>query len=421
MNKTVIMIGLHFPPAAMSSGHLRLLGFAKYLSENGWDPVVLSATRSAYEQIDAANTVAIPRTCRVHRALALDTRRHLGLFGRYPSLLAQPDRWASWWPSAVMLGLRLIKHYRAQAIWSTYPIMTAHCVAHTLNRLTGIPWIADFRDPVSVAVARSDPGTIRSQTRWEARVVERATCSVFTAPGALRLYAERYPEVQADGRFEVIGNGYDEAAFGDLPSAGPRSVDRPLVLLHSGFLYPEGRNPTAFFAALARLRDAGSIHDVDLKVVLRAAGSEVAYARELRRLRLEGMVVLAPPVSNHEALVEQASADGLLLFQGAEYDRQIPAKLYEYLRIGRPIFALVGEQGDTAALLRESGGATLVALDDVDAITARLADFIDALRAGNAPRVQPEVAKQYSRSAGAAALAGLLDRVVGHGMEPIQA
>lgn len=417
MNKSVIMIGLHFPPSALSSGHLRLLAFAKYLPTRGWDPVILSATRCAYARLDPASVGSIPDTCRVYRALALDSRRHLGLFGKYPSFLAQPDRWASWWPGAVALGLRLIKRYRAQAIWSTYPVMTAHCVAHTLNRLTGIPWIADFRDPVVVATAHNDARTIRSQIRWEERVVRHAACSVFTAPGAMRLYADRYPRIHAERRFEVIGNGYDEAAFTALPAATPRPPGRPLVLLHSGVLYPEGRDPVPFFTALARLRDMGVMCGDDLKVVLRASGSEATYARELRRLGLENIVVLEPPVSNREALAEQAEADGLLLFQGARYDRQIPAKLYEYMRTGRPIFALVGERGDTAAVLQDSGGAELAPLDDVDAIAARLPGFIAALRAGKGPQVRPGAVAQYSRQAGTASLAGLLDRVAVSGME----
>ncbi len=421
MNKTVLMIGLHFPPSALSTGHLRLLAFAKHLPARGWDPVVLCASRCAYEHTDPASIGSIPDACKVHRAWALDSRRHLGLFGKYPSFLAQPDRWASWWPSAVALGVRLIKRYRVQAIWSTYPVMTAHCVAHTLNRLTAIPWIADFRDPVAVATAHNDARTIRSQARWEERVVERAACSVFTAPGAMRLYAERYPPVQAEGRFEVIGNGYNESAFSALPARTSRPTGRPLVLVHSGALYREGRDPVPFFTALARLHADGTIRSGDLKVVLRASGSEQAYARELQRLGLDGIVVLAPRIPAQDALAEQADADGLLLFQGTEYDRQIPAKLYEYLRIGRPIFALVGERGDTAALLRHSGGAELVALKDVEAITTRLSGFITALRAGSAPHARPEAVARYSREAGAASLAKLLDRVTGPRMEPAQA
>lgn len=406
------MAGFHFPPSTLRSGHLRLLAFARYLPEFGWDPVVLSATKSAYPYIDPDSVLAIPEGCRVHRAVALDARRHFGLSGRYPSMLAQPDRWSSWWPGAVLLGLWLIRRYRAQAIWSTYPIMTSHWVAYTLNRLTGLPWIADFRDPVAASVAGMDPMTVRSQTRWERRIVSRAARSVFTTTGAMQWSAERYPEAGKQGRFVTIGNGYDEAAFADLPPSR-LTPGKPLVLLHSGLLYPEGRNPVPFFNALASLRASEKFDGTSLKVILRASGSEPKYAEELHRLGIEDLVTLAPPISNKDALVEQAEADGLLLFQGTNFDRQIPAKVYEYLRIGRPIFALVGQRGDTATLLRETGGAELVPLDDVSAIEAHLSGFIGRLRAGQAPRVSPEVAAKYSRREGAASLAGLFDQVVG--------
>lgn len=410
MNKGVLFTGFHFPPSALSSGHLRLLAFAKYLPEFGWDPVVLSATRGAYPQVDPASVRSIPEACRIHRALALDAKRHLGLFGKYPAFLAQPDRWASWWPGAVLLGLHLIRRYRAQAIWSTYPIMTSHCIAYTLNRLTGIPWIADFRDPVSNSVAGMDPMTVRSQMRWERRVISRAVRSVFTTQGAMQSCAERHPDVCREGRFSVIANGYDETAFANLPGAPPAWTGRPLVLVHSGLLYPDGRNPLPFFTAVANLKNAGVVSTDRLRIVLRASGSEARYARELRRLGLDEIVTLAPQISYEKALEEQAKADGLLLFQGSHYDRQIPVKAYEYLRIGRPIFALVGEGGETAALLRETGGAGLVPLDDVTAIEKQLEAFIVKVSNGRFPRPDEGVVRGYSRSRGAALLAGLLDR-----------
>jgi hypothetical protein len=227
----------------------------------------------------------------------------------------------------------------------------------------------------------------------------------------LRSYAEGYPEACRGGRLSVIANGYDEALFEDLPSPMEPTVGDPLVLLHSGVLYRDGRDPIPFLTALARLKANGSVGAGNLKVVLRASSSKAIYAGELQRLGIADLVDLAPRVSNREALSEQARADGLLLFQGKQYDRQIPAKVYEYLRIGRPVFALVGEEGETAALLRETGGAEQVALDDVDAIEARLAGFIAALRAGRAQRVRPEIAASYSRRAGTASLAGLLDDI----------
>jgi hypothetical protein len=412
MNQRVIMTGFHFPPSAISSGHLRLLAFAKYLPEFGWDPVVLSATKGAYEHIDPASIQSIPPGCSVHRAFALDARRHFGLYGRYPSLLAQPDRWSNWWPSAVSLGLWLIKRYRAQAIWSTFPIMTSHCVAYTLSRLTGIPWIADFRDPVATAVAHKNPMTVRTQMRWERRVVSQAARSVFTTPGAMQWCAERYPGVHRQHRLAVIENGYDEATFEGLPRPPP-IAGRPIVLLHSGLLYQDGRNPVPLFEALASLKASGRINADDLKVVLRASGCESSYAQEIERLNLGDIVTLAPPIPNRNALIEQAEADALLLFQGSKFNRQIPAKMYEYLRIGHPIFALVDPHGDTADVLRATAGAELVPLEDTAAIEARLAAFIVAVREGRAPTARRDVVARYSRKEGAHSLARLLQQVNG--------
>lgn len=404
------MTGFHFPPSAMSSGHLRLLAFAKYLPECGWDPVVLSATPGAYELIDPASVRSIPEACRVYRAFALDTKRHLAIMGKYPSVLALPDRWASWWPAAVWQGLRLIKRHRVQAIWSTFPIMTSHCVAYTLHRLTGIPWIADFRDPVASSNRGKSPMAIRSQKRWERRVLAHAARAVFTTPGAMQWCAEQYPEARHAGRLTVIANGYDDHAFTHLGSPPPRA-GRPLVLLHSGLLYPDGRSPVPFLNALARLRGAGRVTDRTLRIVLRASGSEAAYAHEIERLGLGDMVTLAPPIGNHEALREQAAADGLLLFQGSRFDLQIPAKVYEYLRIGQPIFALVGPHGDTAGLLRESGGAEVVVADDVDAIALGLGRFLQALEEGTAATPDPGAVARYSRREGALQLGALLNQV----------
>ena len=410
MRNTVLMIAFHFPPAAMGSGHLRTLGFARYLPALGWDPIVLSARAPAYPRTAPMNDDSIPPGCLVHRAFALDAR-HLGLRGKYPGFLAQPDRWISWWPAAIWRGLQLIRRHRVRVIWSTYPIMSAHCIARTLSAITGLPWVADFRDPVASSISASNPYSVASQLRWERRVLRSAARIVFTTQGALDDYAERFPAASQEGRLTVIANGYEENAFSNLPAAPPPLRGRPLVLLHSGLLYAEGRNPVPFFEALARLKASGSVDAQNLKVVLRASGFESTYARAIQRLDLDDIVTLAPSVSYKDALAEQAEADALLLFQGSKFDRQIPAKLYEYLRIGRPIFALVGERGDTASFLRGISGAQLASPDDVSTIETHLIKFVDALHAGHALQSLPDVVGKYSRREGAVSLAKILDEL----------
>ncbi|MGH8233163.1 MAG: glycosyltransferase [Rhodanobacteraceae bacterium] len=403
------MIAFHLPPSTTSSGHLRPLGFAKYLPRFGWGPVALSACERVYTQVDPASVALIPEGCPVYRTFALDARRHLSIRGKYPAILAQPDRWASWWPTAVYHGLRIIRRHKVRAIWSTYPIMTAHCIAGTLSRLTGLPWIADFRDPVASPVAAHDKMTVSTRMRCERRILSRAAYSVFTTPGAMRSYAERYPKTYDEGRLKLIPNGFDDDDFAALEANKACPSRRPLHLVHGGVLYPSGRNPVPFFNALARLKDSGRLSAQEVRVTLRASGSERQYGTELHRLGLDDMVSLAPSVSYHAALAEQAQANALLLFQGSQFDQQIPAKVYEYLRIGRPIFALVGERGDTAALLRKTGGAHLVTSDSVPEIERNLMEFVHNVRSGQAPESDPKVAACYSRQSGARSLARLLD------------
>ena len=406
------MIAFHFPPAAIGSGHLRTLGFVRYLPNLGWEPTVLSANAAAFSRVDFENLGLIPEGSHVRRAFALDVRRHLSIRGKYPGFLAQPDRWSTWWAAGVLKGLRLIRSQRISAIWSTYPIMTAHCIAGTLSRVTGLPWIADFRDPVMSSVESGNPFSVSSQRRCERRVLARAKRVVFTTPGALRRYADCYPRIFQEGRMAIVPNGYDEAAFAELPVAADQVVHTPLRLVHSGILYPDGRDPRPFLSALANLRWMGALTEADVSIVLRASGSEAIYGEELKRWGLEQMVTLAPPISNREALLEQSRADALLLFQGSKFDHQIPAKVYEYLRIGRPILAFVGKGGDTECLLRETGGAQLVAPDDVAGIERTLVEFVRALREQRAPKAGNAIVQRYSRQQGAAMLVDLLDTVV---------
>jgi hypothetical protein len=65
------------------------------------------------------------------------------------------------------------------------------------------------------------------------------------------------------------------------------------------------------------------------------------------------VVLLAPALPYREALRETMDVDGLLVFQAANCNHQIPTKIYEYFRTRRPILALTDPSGDTAAALRE--------------------------------------------------------------------
>ena len=410
-DKRILMVAFHFPPQRGSSGVQRTLKFSRYLGGHGWQPVVLSAHPRAYEHKGDDQLRDIPQDIVVHRAFALDSSRHLAVKRRYLSLLALPDRWITWALGAVPAGLRLIREHRPALIWSTYPIATAHLIGLALHRLTGLPWVADLRDPMT-DVDYPTRRSVRAAYSWiEKQTVKRADRVVFTTPGALAAYRKRYPELPPE-RLVLIENGYDEENFSEaasLASVAAKEAGGPLVLVHSGIIYPAERDPTVFFEALAALLQEGRIGPETLQIRLRAAVHEDWLNGLIAQYGIASIVSLAPHVPYREALTEMLTADGLLVLQGSSCNCQIPAKIYEYLRARRPVLALTDATGDTATTLRQAGIDTIGPLDERDGIMASLMDFVTRIQNGSAPLPSDEVVRANSREARAARLAGLLD------------
>jgi len=408
MVKRVLMVAFHYPPCAGSSGVQRALKFSCYLPEEGWDPLVLTVNRGAYAKTSDQQLAEIPEDIVVKRSLCFDAARHLSVGGRYPGFLALPDRWSSWRFSGIRVGMRLIKRYRPQVIWSTFPIATAHLIAGELQARTGLPWVADFRDSMTEPGYPADPEKRKQFLAIERKACENAESVVFNAPGAIRMYAERYPEVPPN-RWVEIANGYDDATF---PEAIDASVDEgSITLLHSGIIYPSERDPTQFFDALAELRNEGVLDKSQLRVVLRATGHDGVLGPMIDTRSLDDMVHLEPPIDYSDALQEMLAASCLLLFQASNCNHQIPAKLYEYMRANKPVLGLTDPAGDTAGKMREVGLTCIARLDDKARIKAALVELVRDLRAGTAALPDAELVKGYSRREQTTRLAQLLDAV----------
>ncbi len=413
MNR-VLMIAYHFPPLAGSSGIQRSLRFVRHLPRFGWEPLVLSADLRAYERSSDDLLGDIPPGVVVRRAFALDTARHLAIGGRYVAAMARPDRWVSWKFAAVREGLRMIREFKPQAIWSTYPIATAHLIGAELQRRSGLPWLADFRDPMAQEGYPPDPLTWRSFLVIEEEALRLARFSTFTTPGAARTYRERYPA--SAERVRVLENGYDEESFAGAEMAGEaRQALNPgaITLLHSGIVYPAERDPAQFFAALGRLKAAGAILPGSLVVRFRAAVHDDLLQTLAARHGIGDLIELQPPVPYREALAEMLAADGLLVMQSAGCNEQIPAKIYEYLRAKRPILTLSDPEGDTAATLRQAGATDILRLDSADEISEALPGFLEAIRSGRAVLPSPQAVAEASREGRTAQLARLLDAASG--------
>jgi glycosyltransferase involved in cell wall biosynthesis len=412
MVKRVLMIAFHFPPLRGSSGIQRTLKFAQYLPQFGWQPVVISAHPRAYVNKGDDQLRDIPADVEVHRPFALDTSIHLAVKGRYPGFLALPDRWAAWALGAVPTGLRLIWKQRPAVIWSTYPIATAHLIGLCLHRLTGIPWIADLRDPMT-DVGHPSNAAMRRAYRWiEQQTIKHCTRAVCTTPGAIATYTRRFPHIPLS-RFALIENAFDEENFAEAERerGAPAAAGRPFTLVHSGVIYPSERDPVPLFEALAAMLADGRISAQRFQLRLRATGHDSYLGELIDKFGIGSIVTLAPHCAYREALQEMLGADGLLILQATNCNHQVPAKLYEYLRAGRPILALTDADGDTALTLRRAGVDTIAALDEKNAIISGLERFLALAAAGQAPVASAGTVRANSRLARSALLGSLLDDV----------
>ncbi len=411
----VLIIAFHFPPQAGSSGLLRSLKYCRYLPEFGWHPAVLTPHPRAYETIDEKSLKSIPKDVPVIRSFAMDTKKHMGVGGRYLRYLALPDRWVSWVFGGVPTGMRAVRKHKTDVLYSTFPIMSAAVIGLWLQRFTGLPWVLDLRDPMSQNDYPHDALVRGVWSIVERACMRRVSRVIFTAEATRRMYLERYPEFLKPEMCILISNGYDEADFRDLevPAIGPAPAGRRIRLVHSGLIYPVERDPRPMFNAVGRLKKMGRLTADRVQIVFRAPGSEDLYRKLLAERDIEDLITLEPHVPYRQALKECAEADGLLLFQAADCDMQIPAKAYEYLRIGKPILALTTHTGDTAALLCDAGGATIVNIASEDEIYEGLSSFVDALRVGTHPVPDKDKIQRYTREAQAGQLARVLDGLAG--------
>lgn len=411
--RTALLIAFQFPPMRGSSAIQRTLRFAQHLPKFGWTPIVLTATPGAYESVSAgadSDTGAIE----VHRARAFDAARHLSLFGRYPRSLAIPDRWVTWKYSAVPTALRLIREQRIDVVWTTFPIATAHEIGLAVARRSGVPWVAEFRDPMWQGDYPPDTRVNGAWKQLESRVFEEARRVIVTTPGAARDYRARFPAF-GDSNIAVVENGFDEDAFANAesrirsrPSSAP-ARDGRLTLLHSGVIYPSERDPTCLFDAIALLRQRGDPAASRLELKLRATGNDSQFRRMIDDRGIGDIVRLEPAVDYVSALEEMLTVDGLLILQAANCNAQVPAKIYEYFRAGRPIIALTDAEGDTAGVLQRAGASLIAPLDSVGEIVDALREFVRRADARHWQPMNAETARGYSREHRTAELAAVFE------------
>lgn len=367
------MIAYFFPPLG-GSGSLRPLKLAKYLPENGWNPVVLTVSNPDwYYATDPALLHELPAEVVVHRTRMirsawiyriLNPLRISKLDQWIRRLIVHPDSQIGWIPFAFAAGLRLTRKYSIDAIYSTSAPISCHLIASLIKRKTGLPWIADFRDEWYENPDLCFPTSWHRKMHFniEKAIVRHADHIVAAAPGFCELLKKHQAVPQ---KFSVLTMGFDPEDFNsDEKNKRLWSDKDKFTITFSGLFYRSFR-PTRFLNAVSSLIDENQIPQDKIKVVFAGANSsfETGFRDVHRICAFPGFV------SHRRSIQMLKDADVLLLLLSRERGGLvIPSKTFEYIASGRPILALAPPDGEAASIIRKTRTGRVVDFDDIEGI-----------------------------------------------------
>lgn len=402
----VLIVSAHFPPDRSAGTH-RVLRLANYLQTHGWATSVLTIDPAYYRksiQVDDGLVgrvdprVKIVRSgvwrgmTRLLRWRDALVRRDAGVPARSAEPVdgangprRRPHGWRAWrrrmaaglfafpddeigwlWP-AVVRGLRTLRREPVDVVLSSAPPFTCHLIGHALCSLGRVRWVADFRDPWSRA-PWGKPGSARAHRWLERQIVERADAVVLNTPELHREFSQWYGPALAT-RFHVVTNGYDADVLEPYANALPADAP-PLVLTHAGNLYG-ARNPIPLLEALGKCLHEGRVPTSGIRLnLVGKIASDFDVDRTIGRLGLHDTVRRIPPVA-HRASLEILAASHVLVVIQPGTALQVPAKLYEYVGLRRPILALTDE-GAVARIVRDGDFGLVVSPTDVERIATAL-------------------------------------------------
>jgi glycosyltransferase involved in cell wall biosynthesis len=452
MSRRVLVVSYLFPPLG-GIGVQRTLKYVKYLRRWGWEPIVITPANPAYTFRDDSLLATLPPDLEIHRTASFEpgrlpnaVARRLGrsvdgatpadgapggptapgsparrpsragglvwksmiLWNRIWGKLLFPDATVGWVPFAVRSGTAVARRSGADAVYSSSPSITCHMAAARIASRSGLPWVADFRDPwIGNAFSAPLKGVSGwRQRRIEKNVVARADRLVFATAGVMEGYAARYPWAVA--RMSVIPNGYDRADF-----AAPAVVATPAPtrgrfrLVYAGSLYGE-RELEIFLEGLALAIEADAkLSDrlaVDFVGWLNAHNREVA-ARATKSDAL-GRIVGFRGFLPHAEMAQLTGAADALLQIVADDPRKSQihgGKLMEYLGQDKQILAVV-PKGVARDLLTELKWGIVA-----DPTPEGVADGLRRLLSEPPPKGKADPEGRYDRVNLAGELARVLD------------
>ena len=412
--RKILFIAYHFPPAG-GGGVQRSLKFVKYLPECGFDPIVLTAKPNQehrWTPTDQALADEVPESVKVHQVELPEEVHVPGKLERaIREMLGMRSRFGQTWMNLVIAeGTRIAQEEKPDLIFVTLSPFEGADAAAEISRRTGIPWIADLRDPW--ALDEFQLHRTRFHRSLEKMQMERslrsASLIIMNTPESARRLGKTFPRLRAN-TIVSLTNGYDASDFtGEVqPIPGGK-----FSIVHSGYFHAESglverkrstqykllgrtvpgveRLPRSHFYLLKALEqwlrdDPGIVNDVRMHCVGVLSKSDLAL---IDASPAKPLFECSGYLSHTECLRYVRAADLLFLplhkMPPGMKAGIVPGKAYEYMASGRPILATL-PASDARVTKSRAGTGVLCEPGDVAGMLAALKDQYAKWKSG-APR-----------------------------------
>jgi len=437
--KKALIIAYYFPPAGGSAVQ-RILKFVKYLPQYGWQPVVLTAREKDYDLRDNSLCDEIPPGAKIYRTPVPDLYqlyeqlgkksnngtvdistisvkegseqnflKRIALFVR--SFFFIPDARIGWLPTTLWVGQKIIRKEKIDLIFVSAPPFTATLIGGILGKLTGLPWVSDYRDPWTQAYFYfpRPAGAACFESSLENRLLHWTNRIVTINQPLFNLLSDKYgSDLQKKG--VIIPNGFDPEDFMNIKP----HKDSNFTITYTGTLNAK-MEPSTFLTAVQNLckQDPRFSKHVKIRFIGRV-GEDVKEL--IHEKDMKDQIHFLDHLPHAGCLQYMLGSDMLLLL--IPEDKTSPlimtGKLFEYLKSGNPILCL-SENSIAAEIVRETQAGWTVAAKDVERIQSIVKDAFTRWGKGQKLITKPvrkELINRFDRKKAAEKLANLFDEII---------
>lgn len=438
-DRKVLMICYYLPPFP-GVGKLRSSKFIKYLPSFGWKPLVLSAYNAKELRSDKTLILYIPNVDfrniifqlrekiapilkkaiagsskrknteqpdNTHKKEIKVTSSYEGVGTRILRYLLLPDAQFLW----ILIGLPagIILARKADVIYSSSLPWSSHVLGMILKKITGKPLVLDYRDEWTLNMNWYPPTRFH---RWLGETLERicikeASYVINVSEARTELFKSHF-SIEPSEKFITIHNGFDESDIAPFRKLSPPK--EPLTLTSIGSLYG-GRDPENLIRAIDKIRQSGKT-DLCQKIRINFIGkTDPKTISLIKQLNLTDIFTVSPPVPQNEAFEAVAKSHVALLIGGRLEKVAMTTKVYEYMGLYKPIFAIVPDGQLKEFVLRYGGWAADPS--DIDGILNCLEEISRCHKENTLDlRVNKDMVRYYSRENLTAQLAKILEEAI---------